>query len=142
MGMGYSTDSRHFIMIKGKVIAKSCHSTIGAPILKMKGKVTLKPNSISVIAVKTPKIPDTNILYEVDSKFQLPEGIIPLNVLYRVDHKTPRKLTIHQLNTSSNSIPISKNTLIGTLSPAPKVENICSINWSTQLKLEQRQPNK
>ena len=54
MGMGYSTDSKHLIMIKGEVITQSCHSTIGEPILKMKGKVILKPNSISVIAVKTP----------------------------------------------------------------------------------------
>ena len=83
-------------MIKGEVITQSCHSTIGEPILKTKGKIILKPTFISVIAVKTPKIPDTNILYEVDSKFhQLPEGIIPLDVLHRVHHKMPRELNIH-----------------------------------------------
>ena len=75
----------------------------------------LKPNSISVIALKTPNILNTDILYGVDSKFQLPEGIIPLDMLHRVDHKTPRKLNIHILNISSNSIPISKTTVIGTL---------------------------
>ena len=96
-----------------------------------KGKIILKPNSISVIAVKTPKVPDTNILYEVDSEFQLPEGIIPLDVLHKVDHKMPRELNIHRLNISSNSLSTNKNTLIGTLTPATKVENICSINWST-----------
>ena len=28
-------------------------------------------------------------------------------------------------------MPINKNMLIGTLRPATKVENICTINWST-----------
>ena len=70
LGMGYSTDGRHFITIKGKVIAQSFHSTIGEPIWKTKGRIILKPNSISVITVNTPSIPDTNILYEVYSKFK------------------------------------------------------------------------
>ena len=43
----------------------------------------------------------------------------------------PREMNIHILNTSSNSVPISKNTLIGTKAPARKVENVCSISWST-----------
>ena len=124
----YSTNGRFFITIKDEVIAQSCHSTKGELILKMKGKVILKPHSISVIAVK---IPNTNILYEVDSEFQLPGGRIPLDILHKVDHKTPRELNTHILNTSSHSIPISKNTIIGTLSLATKVENVCSINWST-----------
>ena len=98
----------------------------------MKGKVILKPNSHSVEAVK---IPNTNILYGVDSKFQLPEGIIPLYVLHRVDHKTTRELNMHISNTSSNSVPISKSTVIGTLTPAIKVENVCNINWSTPDKI-------
>ena len=38
---------------------------------------------------------------------------------------------MHTLNASSNSMPISKTTLIGTLAPATKVENIYNINWST-----------
>ena len=66
----------------------------------MKGKNILKPNSISVIAVKTPNIPDANTLYEVDRKFQLPGGIIPLDALHRIDYKTPRELKIHVLNST------------------------------------------
>ena len=108
MGKGYSTDGRHFITVKGEVIAHSCHSTIGEPIIKTKGKVIVKLNSISVIAVKTPRIPDTNTLYEVDSKFQLPKGIILLDVLHRVDHKMSRELDINVLNTSSNSCQAAK----------------------------------
>ena len=124
MGMGCSTDGRHFIMIKGEVITQSCHPTIGEPMLKTKGKIVLKPNSISVIAVNTL----TNILYEVDSKFEIPEGIIPLDILHRLDPKTPRQLNIHILNTSSNYMQINTNALIGTLTPVTAVENVCSIN--------------
>ena len=36
-----------------------------------------------------PKIPHAITLHEVDSKFQLLEGIIPLDILHRVDHKMP-----------------------------------------------------
>ena len=50
--------------------------------------------------------------------------------IHRVDHKMTRELT-YTLNTSSSSIPISKNTFIGTVTQATKVENVCSINWST-----------
>ena len=42
-------------MMKGEVIAQSCHSTIRESILKMKGKAILKPHPISLIAVKTPR---------------------------------------------------------------------------------------
>ena len=122
IGLGYSTNGKQYIMIKGEVITHSCDSAIGEPILKTKGKFILKPHSISVIAVKTPEVPDTNILYEVDSKFELPEGIISLIILHRVDHKMPRELNIHVLNTSSNSMPINKNTLIGTLTSDTKIK--------------------
>ena len=80
MGMGYSTDSSHFITIKGEIITQSCQSTVKEPILKTKGKIILKPNSISVTAVETSKIPHTEALYEVNCKFQLSEDIIPLDV--------------------------------------------------------------
>ena len=111
MGMGYSTDSRQFITIKGEVITQSCQSTVEEPILKTKGKIILTSNSISVITVKTPKILDTEALYEVNCKFPLPEEIIPLKVLHRVDHKIPRELNIRVLNTGNNPISLGKNTL-------------------------------
>ena len=83
------------------------------------------------MALMTQRIADKDILYEVYSKFQLPEGIIPLDILHRVNYKIPRELNIHIINTSCISMPINKNTHIGTLTPATKVENMCSINWST-----------
>ena len=70
-------------------------------------------------------------MYEVNCKFQLPEEIIPLDVLHREDHKIPRQLNIHILKTGNNPISLGKNTLIGTLTRSAKVESICNIDWST-----------
>ena len=64
--MGYSTDGRQFITIKCQVIAQNCQSTLEESILKSKGQIILKPNSISIKAVATPKFLDTEALYEVN----------------------------------------------------------------------------
>ena len=49
--------------------------------------------SVSVVEIKMLKVPDTNNLYELNfDMFQLPEGVIPLDVLHRMDHKTPKTL--------------------------------------------------
>ena len=53
----YSTTVKHYITINGQVIAQAILQSIDYPILKTKGKVTLPPMSVSIIEVKTPKIP-------------------------------------------------------------------------------------
>ena len=56
--------------------------------IKTKGKVTLLPMSVPIIDIKTPKISNTTNMYEVNADtFQLPEGIILLDILHRVNHK-------------------------------------------------------
>ena len=58
--------------------------------LKTKAKIILPPSSVSVLEIRMPEISDTNNLYELDfDTFQLPEGIIPLDILHQTDHKTP-----------------------------------------------------
>ena len=121
------TSSWSNVKLSHKVVIQQWEKSL----LKTKGNMILKPNSISVIELKNPKMLDTIILYGVNSKFQLQKGIMPLDVLHRVDHKIPREMNIQILNTSSNSMPINKITVIGTLTPATKVANIDSINWST-----------
>ena len=94
-GTGYSTTGKHYITINGQVIAQAILQSIDYPILKTKGKVTLLPMSVSIIEVKTSKIPNTTNLYELNADtFQLPEGIILFDILHRVDHKTPQHLNI------------------------------------------------
>ena len=70
------------------MIAQAISQTITYSILK-KVKVTLPSMSISIVGFKTPTLQNTNILYELNlDTFQLPEGVIPLNVLHRVKNKT------------------------------------------------------
>ena len=73
----YSTAGKHHIIINGQVIAQAILQTIIYPVVKTKGRVTLPSMSVSNIEVKTPKIPNTTNLYELNADtFQLPEGII------------------------------------------------------------------
>ena len=63
-----------------------------------------------------PEDPDVNNLCELNfDTFQLSEGIIPLDVLHRIDHKTPKHLTIPILNTNNTTSSLSKNSPIATL---------------------------
>ena len=60
------------------------------------------PSSISVIDVMTPEIPEPNNIYELDfNTFQLPERVIPLDMMHCMDHKTPQTLKIPILNTNN-----------------------------------------
>ena len=89
-GTGYSTTGKHYITINGQVIVQSVSQPLDYPIIKTKGRVALLPVSVPIIKDKTLKLANTANLYEMNADtFQLPEGIILLDVLHRVDHKTP-----------------------------------------------------
>ena len=89
-GTGYSTTGKHYITINGQVIAQSILQTLDYPIIKTRGKITLLPMSVSIIEVKTPKYSNTTNLYEVNADtFQLPEGIILLDILHRGQPQDP-----------------------------------------------------
>ena len=86
-GTSYLTTGLHYITVYGEMIAQAISQTVNSPILKTKGTVTLPLLSISVVGIKTPPLQNTNMLYELNfDMFQLPEGIILLDVLHRVDH--------------------------------------------------------
>ena len=56
-------------------------------------------NPISVISVKTPPICNTRTVYKLNfSTFQLQEGVIPLDILHKVNQKTPQNLKIQIFN--------------------------------------------
>ena len=128
---GYSTTGRHYITINGEMIAQAISQTKVNPILKAKGKITLPPMSISVIAIKTPTLHNTNYLYELNfNKFELPESVVPLDVVPRVDHKTPQSINIPILNVNNSSCSIFKGSSIATLTPAGKCEKVQEVSWS------------
>ena len=108
-GTGHSTTGRHYITINSEMIAQAISQTISSQILKMKGKITLPSLSMSIIAIKTPTLHNTNNLYELNLDiFELPEVIVLLDIVHRVDHKTPQSLNIPMPNTNNSSCNIPK----------------------------------
>ena len=61
------------------------------PIIKTKGKVTLKPESILFIEVQAPRDISGNKKYQLNPNVYLPNGIIPLDPIHSFE-KTPRTL--------------------------------------------------
>ena len=75
--------------------------------------------SVSVIEVKTPKIPNTTDLYGVNADtFQLPKGVIL------------QRLNIPMLNAKNVSISICKNMPIASMYPVRKCEAAQEFSWS------------
>ena len=69
--------------------------------------------------MRKPEIPDPNNIYELDfSTFQLPKGVIPLDVMHHMDHKMPQTLQIPILNTNNTISKLQKNSPIATLGSA------------------------
>ena len=127
-GMGNSTNGRHYITLNGEMLVLSCLEIVTNPILKTKGKIKLLPSSISDIEVRMPEILD---IYELGfCTFQLPEGVVPQDVLHCVDHKTPRTLKVIILNTNNTISNLERNSPIVTLVPAGKCEQIQEAKWS------------
>ena len=67
-GTRYSTTGKHYITINGQIIAQAILQSIDYPLFITKGKVTLPPMSVSIIEVKTLKIPNTTNLCEVNAQ--------------------------------------------------------------------------
>ena len=131
---------KHCITISGQVIGQLVSQALDYPIMKTKGRVTLPPVSISIIEVKTPNLTNTTDLYKMNADtFQLLEGVILLDVLHRVDHKTAQHLNVLVLNTNNVPCSIGKNMPIVSMHPAGKCEEVqevsCRSLWCDTLKL-------
>ena len=91
------------------MIAQGVSQATTNPILKTKGKVTLPPMSVSEGEIKMLMVPNTNNLYELNfDTFQLPERVISLDVLHRMDHKTLKSLNIPIMNVNDSTCNLTK----------------------------------
>ena len=130
-GTSYLTTGMHCITINGQVIAQLISQPLDYPVIKMNGSITIPPESVSIIEVNTPKLADTTNLYEMNAAtFQLPEGIILLDVLHRANHRTPQYLIVLVLNTNV-SCSIGRNRPIASMHPAGKCEEVQEFNWNS-----------
>ena len=124
-GTGYSAMGKHFITINGQVITQSISQPLDYPIVKTKGRITLPPVSVLILEIKTPKLKNTMNLYKMNAvTAQLPEGMIPLDILHRVDHKTLQYLNIPVLNTNNVPCSIGKNMPIASMHPMGMCEEV------------------
>ena len=74
---------------------------------------------------------DSNNIYELDfSTFQLPEGVVPLDVMHHMDHKMTRTLKVPILNTNNTISSLVKNSPTVTVVPPGKCEQVQGIKWS------------
>ena len=113
----WTQNENHYIS-RGKhdFIAESMHRLKMHPIIKMKGKVELNPESIMLIKVQAPRDIVGNRKYQLNPEGYLAQGIIPLDLVHSFD-KTPRTLYIPILNTSDKHESIAKGSLLGTFEP-------------------------
>ena len=94
-----------------------------------KGQYTLQSRSITWISVKTPRDLDINSLFEISLDRQLPNGLIPLDVLHNIKNKYTQELIIPLLNTANTDIKLLKNTILGSIARVDNVE--CIENFSS-----------
>ena len=101
---------------KHDFIAESVIRLKSSPIIKIKGKIELSPESVALVEVQAPRDIIGNKKYQLNPEGYLPQGIIPLDLVHSFD-KTPRTLFVPILNTSSKYENIPKGSLLGTFEP-------------------------
>ena len=120
---GWTQNGNHYIAHgKHNLISESINKLKMHPIIKMKGKIMLKPESISIIEVQAPRDISGNKKYQLNPEAYLPQGIIPLDLVHSFE-KTPRTLKLPFLNTSTNYESIPRGSLLGTFEPVDKEIN-------------------
>ena len=122
---GWTQNGNHYIS-RGKhdFIAKSVNRLKSSPIIKMKGKIKLSPESIA------PRAIIGNKKYQLNLEGYLSQGIIPLDLVHSFD-KTPRTLFVPILNTSSKYENIPKGSLLGTFEPInEEVNEVQVASWT------------
>ena len=138
----WTRNGNHYIS-RGKhnFIAESMNRLKSNPIIKMKGRIELSPESIALVKVQAPRDIIGNKKYQLNPEGYLPQGIIPLDLVHSFD-KTPRTLFVPILNTSSKYKNIAKGSLLGTFKPMDeRVSKIQATSW-TDLEGKMQKPHR
>ena len=127
---GWTCNGNHYIS-RGKhdFIAESKNRLKTHPIIKMKGKVELNPESIKLIEIQAPRDITGKRKYQLNPEGYLAQGIIPLDLVHSFD-KMPRTLYIPILNMSDKHESIAKSSLLGTFEPIDEeVSEVRETSW-------------
>ena len=98
IGCAWNWEGKHFITIKNKFLALSITPPMSRQLAITKGQYTLQSRSITWISIKTLRNLDINSLFKISLDRQLPNGLIPLDVLHNFKNKQPQELIIPILN--------------------------------------------
>ena len=123
-------ENRYISRGKHDFISESVNRLKSSPIIKMKGKIELSPESIALVEVKAPRDITGNKKYRLNPEGYLPQSIIPLDLVHSFD-KTPRTFFVPILNTSSKYENIPKGSLLGTFEPInEEVSGVQVTSWT------------
>ena len=133
------TQTRNHYISRGKhdFIAESVNRLKLSPIIKMKGKIELSPESIALVEVQAPRDIIGNKKYQLNPEGYLPQGIIPLDLVHSFD-KTPRTPFVPISNMSSKYESIPKGSLLGTFEPIN--EEVSEVQITSWTDLEGKMP--
>ena len=125
-----------------KFLALSITPHLSMQLAITKGQYTLQSTSITWISVKTPRNLDINSFFKISLDRQLPNGLIPLDVLHNIKNKQPQELIIPLLNTANTDIKLLKNTILGSIARVDNVECIENVSSNTTQSISDKPHDK
>ena len=77
-------------------------------------------------------------MFEICLDRQLPNGLIPLDVLHNIKNKQPQELIIPLLNTANTDINLLKNTVLGSIARVDNVECVENVSSDTMQSISDK----
>ena len=128
IGCTWNREGKHFVTIKNQFLVLSIAPHILWQLARPKGQCTLQHRAVIWISIQTPRTLDTNSLFKIGLDWQLPKGIVPLDVLHNINHKQPHELLIPILDMTSTDVELLKNTVLGLLTRVNNMDYIHNVS--------------
>ena len=139
IGCNWNREGNHFISIKGQFIANSISQGTTKQLAKTKGQYTMQRKSVTWITVKSPPHLNHESLHEILFNRQLPSGIVPLDIIHKLNHRHLRELLIPLLNISHREVKILKNSILGSITSITDVDIFKKFHGRRYTTLKKRQ---
>ena len=129
IGCNWNREGKHFITIKSQFLALSIAPHVISQLAKTKCQCHIQHRSITWVTIKTPQNLNNNGLYKITFDRKLPAGIIPLDVIHKLNHKQPGELVIILLNIGHTDVELPKNTILGSINQTDNLESVHEVSW-------------
>ena len=63
-------------------------------------------------------------MFEINLDRQLPKGLIPLDVLHKIEQKQPQEMLILLLSVMNSVVKLPKNTILGSITKVNNAKNV------------------